>query len=238
MADTTIPNDSRNSGRAAAVLAAVIVLGVLVLITSYLLHTERPIAGTPSPRALFKATLFIIPVGERACMSSTTLPPDGGLLQLELGEATGSAHGSPPIDALLMAPGYRELAHLPGEQAEGEVQLPIHTPRHYVIGSVCLINRGSAPAGLAGSTEPRSISRSKLTINGKPTAGDIALTFLSNRRQSRLSRLGQVFGHASNLTDHLIPVWLIWMLAVTALLAVPTAAVTLFRRALHEDEAT
>lgn len=215
------------------VLAGVVGLGLLLLFGFYLLHSERPIAGTPAPRALFKATLFTIPVRGSACMSSTTLPPNGRILQLQLGE-TG-AHGSPPLDALLTAPGYRELAHLAGEQEEGPVQLPVHPPRRYVMGSVCLVNRGNTPAVLAGSTEPRSISRSKLTINGKPKEGDIALTFLDSRGQSRLSRLGQVFGHASNLTDHLIPVWLVWTIAIAALLAVPTAVAALFRRALKED---
>jgi hypothetical protein len=125
---------------------------------------------------------------------------------------------------------------VPGEQGEGEVQVAVRPPRRYVIGSACLINRGSTPAALLGSTEPRSISRAKLFLDGKPTAGDIALTFLDSRRKSRLSRLAEVFGHASNLTDHLIPVWLIWLLAICTLLSVPAATVALFHRALREDE--
>lgn len=236
MAENRIRGGSQTPRAAGTVIAGVVVLGLLVSFTSYLLHKERPLAGTPAPRALFKATLFTIPAHGRACMSDTTLPPNGRILQLELGEVSGGAHGNPPIDALLTAPGYSELAHLPSEQGEGAVQLPIRPPPHYVVGSVCLINRGGTPAGLAGSTEPRSISRSMLTINGKGAAGDIALTFLDSRPQSRLSRLGEVFGHASNLTDHLIPVWLVWIIAVTALLAVPVATVAFFRRALREDE--
>jgi hypothetical protein len=237
MADTSPPNNARSPVRAAAVCAAVVVLGLLVLFASYLLHSERPIAGTPAPRALFKATLFTIPAHGRACMSSTTLPPNGRLLQLELGEVSGGPHGSPPLDVLLTAPGYRELAHLPGEQSEGSAQLAIRPPRRYVIGSVCLLNMGNTPAGLVGSTEARSTSRSKLTINGKPTEGDIALTFLNSHRQSRLSRLGEVFGHASNLTDHLVPVWLVWILALATLVLVPIGTVLAVRRALAEDEA-
>jgi hypothetical protein len=237
MAERRVSDNSPTPRRIAAVLAAVVAVCVAILFASYLLHKERPVAGTPSPRALFNATLFTIPAHGSACQSSATLPPDGRILQLQLGEGTGSPHGSPPIDALLSAPGYRELAHLAGEQPEGETQLPIHPPRHYVIGSVCLINRGFTPAALAGSTEPRSISRSKLTINGRPTAGDIAITFLNSHKRTRLSRLGEVFGHASNLTDHLIPVWFVWILTVIALLAVPVATAAMFGRAIREDEA-
>jgi hypothetical protein len=236
MADTGARKHQPEPRRAAAVVLVVVLVGLLLLLVSYLLPTEKPLAGTPSPRALFKATLFTIPPHGRACMSSTTLPPNGRILQLELGEANGSAHGSPPMDVLLSAPGYLERAQLPSEQSEGSVQVPVRPPRHYVIGSICLVNRGATPAVLAGSTEPRAISRSKLTINGKATEGDIALTFLGRRAESRLSRVGEVFSHASTLTDHLIPVWLVWILAVTALLTAPVAVAAMFWRALREDE--
>jgi hypothetical protein len=237
MAEARTPMPPRSPARTAAVVAsAVILCGAVVLFASYLLHRERPLVGTPAPRALFKATVFTLPPHQPACMSAITLPPNGGTLQFELREVPGGAHGSPPIDALLRAPGYRALAHLPGEQPEGVVELPIRPPPHYGIGSVCLINSGTSAAALAGSTEARSVSRSTLTINSKPVAGDIALTFLSNHRKSRLSRVGEVFDHASNLTDHLIPVWLIWILAISVLLTVPIGTVSLFHRALREDE--
>jgi hypothetical protein len=226
------------AGAAALVAAIVIALGLLTLFASYLTHKEKPIVGTPAPRALFSASLFTLHPHGRACMSSTTLPPNGRVLQLELGELPSSVSGNPPLDVLLSAPGYRARAHVPGEQSEGPVEVPVRPPRRYVIGSICVVNRGDESAALAGSTEPRSISRSKLTINGKPREGDIALTFLNDRSESRLSRLGDAFDHASNLTDHLIPVWLIWTLAISALLVVPIGTVALFHRALREDEVT
>jgi hypothetical protein len=236
MNGSTSRGRSSNAQGAALVLAAVAVLGLLALFGSYLLHKERPIAGTPAPRALFKATLFTIAPRGRACMSSLTLPPNGRILALELGEASGG-HTNPPLDVLLTAPGYRALVRVPSEQSEGEVQIPVRPPRHYAIGSACLINRGNASAVLSGSTEARSTSRVKLTLDGRPTEGDIALTFLNSRRESRLSRLAEVFGHASNLTDHLIPVWLIWVLGICSLLTLPALTVALFHRAVREDEA-
>jgi hypothetical protein len=223
------------SARAAAlVCAAVILAGMLALLASYMLHREKPIAGTPAPTALFHATLFPLKPGSSACMSPLTLPPDGRVLQLVLGEGPAGAE-SPPIDVLLTAPGYRALAHLAGGQAEGNAQLTIRPPRHFVIGSACLINRGSTPAPLAGSTEARSVSRVRLTIGGRPAAGDIALTFLG-RRQTRLSRLGDVFEHASNLTDRLVPSSLIWLIVAVAILIVPVAAVRAIHAALREDD--
>lgn len=237
MAEPGIPSRARGTARAATTVAAAVILcGGLLLFGSYLLHRERPLAGTPAPPALFNATVFTLPTHQRACMGSITLPPRGRILQLDLREAPSGTHGSSPIDAVLSAPGYRAVAHVPGEQSEGLVEVPIHPPPHPVVGSVCLINRGNAPLALAGSTEARSVSRATLTINGKATTGDIALTFLYDRRQSRLARLGEVFDHASNLTDRLVPVWLIWILAISVLFTVPIGTVALFRRALREDE--
>jgi hypothetical protein len=222
---------------AAIVAAAVALLGALLLFGSYLLHKEKPVLGTPGPRAAFMASEFSIPAHQRACMSGVTIGPHMRVAQFEVREAPGSSQGSPPIDVLLSGPGYEELAHAQSEQPEGPVEVPIEPPPRSLIGSVCLINRGTRTAVLVGSTESRSRSRAALTIAGKPVSGDIALTFLSGRPRTRLSRLAEVFDHASNLTDNLVPAWLIWIVAISALLGVPVATVVVIRRALLEDEA-
>ena len=137
---------------------------------------------------------------------------------------------------VLSAPGYRSAAELPAGQSEGQAQVAVRPPRHFVIGTACLLNRGTTPALLVGSTEPRSRTRSKLTINGRPVAGDIAMTFVDSKSKTRLSRLGEAFERASNLTDRLIPVWLVWIIAVLAALSVPIGTVLFLQRALREDE--
>ena len=229
------PVASGSARAAAALAAAVIVAGALLLLGFYLLHKEKPIAGTPAPRALFHATTFTLHPHQSACMSSITLPPNGRTLQLLLGESS-SGSGSPPIDVALSAPGYRSTAEVQGGQSEGQAQVAVHPPRHFVIGTVCLTNRGTSPALLVGSTELRSRTRSKLTIGGRPVAGDVALTFVDNKSRTRLSRVGEAFEHASNLTDRLIPAWLVWTIAVLVALSVPIGAIVFFQRALREDE--
>jgi hypothetical protein len=225
------------SARAAAWLAvAVILAGLLLLLGAYLLHKEKPIAGTPAPRALFHATNFTLHPRQSACMNSVTLPPNGRTLQLLLGEAPSATNGNPPIDVVLSAPGYRSVARLPAGQGEGQAELFVRPPKHFVVGSICLINRGTSPAVLLGSTEQRSRTRSTLTIDGKAVEGDIALTFVGNHGKTRLSRLGEAFEHASNLTDRLIPDWLVWLIAVFVALSLPVATIAFFYRALREDE--
>lgn len=131
------------------------------------------------------------------------------------------------------------------EGAYGEKVSPLTPRRHVaitppptaVIGTACFIDAGTTPVLLDGTSEPRFTGRSTMTINGKPVAGTIGLTFFAKRPRPRVAHLGEIFAHASNLTDRLIPVWLIWILVVVALLALPTAIVAAFYRGLREDEA-
>jgi hypothetical protein len=237
MPDARAHRPARSTATLAAIVAAAVaLLGALLLFGSYLLHREKPVLGTPGPRAAFTASEFTLPAHQRACMSGVTISPHMHVAQFELREPPGSSHGSPPIDVLLSGPGYEALAHAPSEQSEGPVEVQIEPPPRSLIGSVCLINRGPSAAILVGSREPRSRTRSQLTIAGKPTSGDIALTFLSGRPRTRLSRLAEVFDHASDLTDQLIPAWLIWIVAISVALGVPLATVAVVRRALAEDE--
>jgi hypothetical protein len=219
--------------RDAAVLASMLLLigGILTLVP-YLLHKEKAVVDAPTARAAVEHAEFTLPAHQRACMSSITITPDSRLARFQV-EAAGSSSASPSIALLLSAPGYRTVAHLNGES---EGPLPITPPEHPVIGTVCFLNTGTNAVELVGSREPRATARAVLSINGRPTAGDIALTFLDNRQRSRLSRLGEVFEHASNLTDHLIPAWLIWILAIFGALAIPIGILAAFYRALAEDD--
>jgi hypothetical protein len=114
----------------------------------------------------------------------------------------------------------------------------ITPPRRPVIGTACFINVGSAPVLLDGTSEPRVATRSTVTIDGKPVPGTIGLTFFDERPTTRANHLGEIFAHASNLTDRLIPVWLVWIIVMLALIGIPSAVVAAFYRGLREDEAS
>jgi hypothetical protein len=114
--------------------------------------------------------------------------------------------------------------------------IPITPPHAPVIGTACFINEGRTPVLLDGTSESRLASRSTMTIGGSRAVGTVELTFLDERHRARLSHVGEVFEHASNLTDRLVPVWLIWIITVAAILAIPAGIVAAFYRGLREDE--
>jgi hypothetical protein len=116
------------------------------------------------------------------------------------------------------------------------VSLPIKPPSRAQVGQACFVNEGHTAVNLIGTTEPRTVAREATTIDAKAVPGDIALTFLAAQPESYLAGLHEVFDHASNLTDRLIPAWLIWLLAVLIAFGVPAAVLAALFLALSEDE--
>jgi hypothetical protein len=222
---------------AAALVAVLILIGALFWFWPYLTRRTSSASETPAPAALFAVSEFAVLPHQQACMASVAVEPNARVVEFQLRPATPNPRGGPPVDLVLSTSGYRSVAHVPGGYPGGGVSLPITPPDHALIGTACFINRGATTVLLSGSTEPRTISRSVTTIDGKPVVGDIALAFIDNRPRSLLERLDEIFGHASNLTDNLVPVWLIWALAVLVAVGVPTGVVAAFYRALLQDEA-
>lgn len=224
---------------ATALAGALVLVCVLVWFVPYLTRKQQWPASVPDPAALFAVTEFPVAAHQQSCVSGVTIDASSRLAQIELRPINPRASLGPPVELVLQGEGYRGVVHVPGGYGGGGAALPITpAPTRTVIGTACFVNRGSSTVLLDGTTETRTLSRSTTLLNGRPTPGDIALTLLDNRPRSLLHRLGEVFGHASNLTDRLIPVWLIWLLALLVALGVPIGVLAAFYRALREDEST
>jgi hypothetical protein len=219
----------------AAIAAVLVLAGALVWLWPYLTRERQSVAGVPAPAALATATWLVLEPHRDACMSSVTVDPSSRFAEFQL--RASKSMPIPPVQLLLSAPGYRAAGQSANRNAQGSVELPIATPRRSVIATACFINRGGTAVLLEGTTEARTITRSELQIAGEAIRADIALTFL-DRPRSLLDRLGEVFGHVSNLTDRLVPEWLIWVLAISVAVGVPLAMLAALYVALREDEAT
>ena len=171
-------------------------------------------------------------------MSSVAMTPASRVASFLLRPEKRTPAGGPPVELMLSAPGYRATLHVPGGYPGGSVALPIAPPRRAELGTACFVNRGKSVVLFDGTTEPRTVSRSHVLLDGHAAVGDIALTFYDSGSRSLAGHLGEVFDHASNLTDRLIPVWLIWLLAVLVAFGVPLAVTAAFYLSLREDEAT
>jgi hypothetical protein len=227
---------SRLAALAAGLLGLLVLIGALAFYRPCLGRDREAFAEVPSPPALFGASAFTVPPHGSACMSQVTVTPDSALVSFGLRPVPGRAVG-PPVDLTLTAPGYHAVVHVPGGYPGGAATLPVAAPRRPVIATACFTNRGRAPVLLTGTIEPRTISRSRLVLDGQEVFGDISIGFLQARPTPLIDRLGQVFGRASNLTDGLIPAWLVWVIAILVAFGVPAGIVAAFWTALAEDEA-
>jgi hypothetical protein len=221
---------------AAALSVALLLVGALVWFVPFLTTAHQPVAEVPAPAALSVLTPFPVAPRTQACMYPVTVTPGSEIAQFGLRPAAPSASGGPPVELVLSARDYHATLAVPGGYPGGSVALPIAPPRRAEIASACFVNRGVTTVLLSGTNEARTLAAPETTIAGRPASGDIALTFLRARQISLLDRLGEVFGHASNLTDDLVPSWLIWIIAFVIAFGVPAAAVAALYRALREDE--
>ncbi|MGH2880964.1 MAG: hypothetical protein ACRDK4_15325 [Solirubrobacteraceae bacterium] len=221
---------------ATALAVVAIAVGALLWFRPYLTRSQTFPSAVPAPIALTATSPFVVAAGQRACMSSVTVEPSSAAAQFRVEPAKPGSHRGPPLELLLTGTGYRSASHLPGGYRGGTVTLAVTPPAHSLPATVCFLDDGPETAVLTGSVEARTVSRLATTIAGTPVVGDISLMFLEGHTSSLLDRLGTAFTHASNLTDHLIPVWLIWTLAVLVALGVPCGISMAFYRALREDE--
>jgi hypothetical protein len=242
MRNPTDAAHARGAATAAVVATAVvIVLGALVAFVPYLLARHAAFASVadfPHKNAALNRVLagFTLRGHQRACMNSVAITSQSGTAQVALLAEAGVESGAPPLELRITSPRYRAGARLPGGELKKLVQFRIRPPRSSLIGTVCLLDTGATPITLEGTTDPSAVSRSVLTIDGKPTPGNFALSFFHRREQTRLASVGDAIEHISNLTDDLVPVWLVWILLACAFLAVPIAITVAYYTALARDE--
>jgi len=216
-------------------MALVILAGAWHWFRPFLTREELPPTSVPAPPALTALDYFTIATGQEACMSSVTITANSGLAEFMTQPAKPTSKAIQRLELALSAPGYSASATATAPAGRVALQVPITAPRHDTIGSICFVDRGRAAITLFGTNEPRSVTRSPLSVAGKPIIGDITLTFRQAKARSLLDRLGEVFKHASNLTDGLVPIWLIWLIALATGLGVPITLLAAYYLAIGED---
>lgn len=219
-------------------IAACVIAGALIWFVPFLTAKRTFVADVPAPPALFTLAQVTVPARGQACLGDVTVEPSVRFAQFTVRPASPSPRGGPPLALTLQASGYRSATLLGGGYPGGAAQLAIAPPRRAVIGTACISNRGRAPLLLNGSAEARTLSRSPLTVNARLIPGeDFTLELIDGANRSLIDDLGTVFAHASRLTDGLVPVWLVWAIAILAALGVPLGVIASYYRSLREAEA-
>jgi hypothetical protein len=197
------------------VTVALIALVAAAFFGRFLLADRDLVAATPSPRPVFKISLIDVPPGEPACITDVTIPSDARQIRFQVG--TYDQVG-PALKVELRAPGYTANVPVPAGYADSALVVePMPPPKRDVLGTVCVRHDGDRKIALVGTTEERTLSRPKDTVNGREVAPDAYLAFYENRHASALSQTGSIIDRMSAFRPGIVGPWLLWpLLAITA----------------------
>lgn len=152
-------------------------------------------------------------------MNGVALPRSLGQVSFDA-YPVGGREG-PPLVLRATAPGYEATAALNGGYGGGNAVLALRPPSRSEIGTVCITDIGRLPAAVRGNNEPRGVTRSELTIDGRPTPGNLAITFLTPGSHPLADRLLPTAQHASRLIDEVFSPYLLLVLGALILFGLP-----------------
>lgn len=222
-----------------ATLAA-LAFGLVVLLLALgkavpFLTEDRPITeSTPTVFSDAAATVLAVAPEQRACIDDVELDTDARFVSF----ATATANRvSPPITVSIVADGYRFTGRHPGgAERFAPIRVRVTPPPQDLRGAaLCLRNDGRERTELVAVGPGRSSSDSATTVAGQETETDLSVTLLTDDA-------GSILGNAGRILDRIAafrPVtgWMVGLLAILVLVAVPLAVALALRRAVEEDGA-
>jgi hypothetical protein len=221
--------------RRAAVLTAcaVLVVGLAVMVPSWLLRDRDQLAVTPQPPPVEQHTQLELPADGRACLKLVALdehseearvrPVEGRAVPLEI--------------AIRGEGGYRARGRAAADYRPGDiVALPVDPPPESLIATVCLHNLGERSIALE-AVQDRRRSRSPVTVNEATAPVSWMIQFAEREPVSILERLPDSMRRMSVLRPAVVSDITLWSLLVLFVAGVPILALWAFARALRHDGA-
>jgi hypothetical protein len=222
-----------------------VVAATLILFAAWFVVRGVPFLGrgrpavwaTPTSEAYDRGQIVpvTVPGGGRVCATQMPWGPRARFVEVRVRPAAGTP--APALAYEATAPGgYRATGSVPaGLPRDGRAIAEIAPAPREVFGTLCVVNRGTAPLDLYGV--PRSgrfASASTITVGGRKLEDrDLSILLLSNPHQSIAARLGDVLGNVAAFRP--AGPWLVWALFALALLGVPVAVATAVARAARAD---
>jgi hypothetical protein len=176
--------------------------------------------------------------GQRACQDQVALEDDTRTVRFYSGSPTPDV---PQLRVSVRGPGYRAerlspAGEVAGGGADGIYDIQIPRPSRSLIATVCVASASRTQAALlAGSLEDRVHSRSTTEVDGRPLKTRLGLVLLSGGPRSVASHPKQVLQRAATFQPPFVGWFLLALLGLAVVVAVPAAAVFAILRALRDD---
>jgi hypothetical protein len=219
---------------ATALFVAVLLVGAVTQFLPRLTQQGDVVSSTPVRADLASVHPIVLEPGARACLGDVTFDPAVRVAQLTLAP---SATGSAPTRLTLVAsgPGYRAMATTTLVRGQGgRLDVPISPPRDGVLGTLCVRNDGRHTTALAGTADPRALTRSAIVVDGERSGQGFSVILREAGGRSLLSRTSQIVDRTAALSA--VGPWLLWLLIPLLALGMPAAVAMALRLALREPD--
>ena len=170
---------------------------------------------------------------ERVRFQATTMRKPGPPLEVTVSAASGLVMGRGRIPWGWIDDGHPLEAVVGRVEDDRPVSICIRNlgrVRTYIWGDALVGSIRDGDQGIRPTVTP-----AYGTANGYPIEDDLALTFVTDRPRSFVTRLPAVFRHAASFRPSIVGPWTYWLLLVCLVLAVPALLVTALRSAFRSD---
>jgi len=222
----------------ALVAVAVLLVGAAALFVPFLTRQRTVTVATPVPDPISPLEKLRVKAGQNVCLDAIPFTPDAAQVRLLVPALDGPAQ---PLIVRLRAAGLDETHRVrPTYRAGTPLTFGFSSVKQASFGTVCVRNAGRRSVNLGMTSDPRNISRSKATIDGKPYGNEVPITLLAAGRASLISRLGAVRDHIAAFKPGLAGalVWPLFLLVAFALPALIVWGVAAGLRAADDDSTT
>jgi len=218
----------------AALLLAVVALAFLTQMLPRLDRHEATSAGTPVPFGTRAQADIALAPGSEACEPHITIDAAAGTATIAT--RPPGRRPTPQLLLTLSGPGYRERVRLAGGATVAQqVSARIASPARSLVGTACVRNMGAVPVIVSGSGDPRVLTRTRATLDGRQQAAAFILTFQESASHGVLADLPDMIDRAATFSA--AGPWLFWLLLPLLVLGVPLAVAVALLLALRSPDA-
>jgi hypothetical protein len=175
-------------------------------------------AAVPSPPPLVATSIDKLRGGQRLCMTDIAMSAESDQIRFKVGTYQRSG---PPLGVSVRGAGYAGEGAVSGGYLDNStVAVDVPAPPSGRLVTVCIHNRGSHRIAFYAAAD-RARSHAVVFLAGKRVAPTPTLTFNERSRVSISERAGVIAGRIAVFRGFLHHAWIVWLLAVAALVVVP-----------------
>jgi hypothetical protein len=202
----------------------VLLIACVAWFVPYLTRDREDVSGVPVPPPFFAQEKVELKPGSEACLSDVAFDTDAEIVEVT---ALAGTRTGPRLRVAAAGRGYKETAMIEGGYSPPAVlRARIDPPKHSVLGTLCIGNRGKRRVALLATTDVRTVvARSTTRLDGVEVVPDVTVRLLSTDVGSVMERAGEMVNRAAAFKPGVLggPVFL-WLVLLLAVVGVAAAA--------------